>query len=62
MVLLNFLVDKEKQVEIVTREDMVGKVYSLLKTSNRCSAIHAYSSTCGCELDLETNDVKVGGD
>lgn len=59
MVIVNFIVDKVGTVEVITREDMVSKLYSLLLTSSRCSSVHAYSSTCGVELDLESNDILV---
>ena len=55
MVTLSFQADKERTIEVITREDMAGKLYSLLLSSKRCSAFHAYSG--GIELNLETNDI-----
>jgi len=55
MVTLDFCADGQRTIEVITREEMVGKLYSILLTSKRCSAIHAYSG--GIELNLETNDI-----
>lgn len=56
MITMAFMVDNERSVEIVTQENMVDKLYSLLRSNKRCSAIHTYSQ--GIELDPETGNIK----
>lgn len=57
MIVLTFVIDNKKLIELSTNRNDIIKIYSLLLSTKRCSAFHAYTFT-GIEIDLETGNIR----